>query len=265
MDPVLVLVTALTTLGLAVVGGVVGYSIYWSVNWLKRKLAKKHHPQLPVPKLKEDILGADKIFEVHRDYMQHEDTLIFHRTTLVATIQGFLLTAFGVSVQKFYEKINPVISCNFSSVQDKHPFKTLFDLSMKVLQPETFQDVAILEFNCYLLVLVLTGISTSLIGVVSIRAAKRAITELQTHWEIYYYQGQINLQNSEFRVLPGITGGGSLKNRDRGISFVTWVPIFFVALWILILVIRTIFMVFEGMCWKFGTPVSPQIATLLGM
>lgn len=260
MDPLLVLVIALTAIGVAAVIVVVPGAIYLLIR--RRKRRGDNTPSRPkdIPRPdKEDEWTNEKVFEIHRSYMQHEDTLIFHRTTLIATIQGFLLTAFGFSLQKFYEKIGAQVKCNFSSSQGVHPIRTLVDFLIKVLSPDTFQDITILEFNCYLIVIVLTGFFTSIIGVRSIGAARNAIVELQKHWDLFYYRGE-DPSKSEFKILPGITGGGSNENRKQGVSFVTWVPWFFVGLWLLILCVRLGFMVFEGICFKFGlNPAVPAI------
>jgi hypothetical protein len=253
MDPVLILVIACTAVGLAVVVAGVLYAIFLVTRYIRGGLIGKKPSKPVVPAIDEPALTADKVFEVHRNYMEHEDQLIFHRTTLIATIQGFLLATFGISLQKFYEKLEITVVCNFSPVQKEHPLQTFQDLWLKVLQPERFQDIIILEFNFYLMIIIITGIAISLIGIASIGAAKNSIVMLQEHWELYYYQGKSSAEiNAEFRILPGITGGGAVKNRSRGISFVTWVPWFFGWLWALIFCVRIIFVVFEGVCMKFG-------------
>ncbi|SEF13402.1 hypothetical protein SAMN02787142_8054 [Burkholderia sp. WP9] len=210
--------------------------------------------------VREPRLSPDKVYEIHRAYIEHEDNLVNQRTTLMVTIQGLLLAAFGFGLQKFYEKVDAKLSCDFRD-QLLHPIDTIQEVLPKLFPPENFQDLVVLEFNCYLLIIVLVGLATSLIGRISIGAAKKAILALEDHWNIYYYQSKVRPeQEIKFRIFPGISGGGKIKNRKRGISFVSWIPGFFVWLWILMLTARLVFMIAEGTCIKTGVPLPNPIS-----
>jgi hypothetical protein len=210
--------------------------------------------------VREPRLSPDKVYEIHRAYIEHEDDLVHHRTTLMVTIQGLLLAAFGLGLQKFYEKVDIKFSCDFRD-QLLHPIDTIQQVLPKLFPPENFQDLVVLEFNCYLLIIVFVGLATSLIGRISIGAAKKAILAVEEHWNLYYYQSKVRPeQEIKFRIFPGIAGGGKIKNRKRGISFVSWIPSFFVWLWILMLTTRLVFMIAEGTCIKTGVPLSNPIS-----
>ena len=45
----------------------------------------------------------EEVYKIHRDYLEHEDELVHHRTTALITIQSFLIATFGFTYQKKYE------------------------------------------------------------------------------------------------------------------------------------------------------------------
>jgi hypothetical protein len=69
-------------------------------------------------------------YRIFRDYLQHEDDLINHRSTWHHTIQGLLFTALGVTLSK----LDPTATRHAAAIQ-----KTLI-----VSDPETIRRLRLL-------------------------------------------------------------------------------------------------------------------------
>jgi hypothetical protein len=220
----------------------------------RRKLRKYAGWMPPTP---EPTSCEKEMYKIHRDYVQHEDTLINHRTTLLLTIQGFLLTAIGLGLKQMYE-ITENKQCDSLPASFSGLWQLVRDGWPEILAAQSYYDLKIIEFNLYLYFLIFVGLTTSIIGRVSIGAAGDAISNLETNWNRYYY-GIENPSELHFKskALPGTTGGGSVENRRRGISFVRWMPTFFIWFWFLLLGTRLSFMLVEGACLKIATSTHP--------
>jgi hypothetical protein len=151
----------------------------------------------------------EEIYKIHRDYIQHEDKLIYYRTTALITIQSFLLATFGFTYQKKYEIAEKLFSHNPT-------------LSLSALGSITD------EYNGFLVILAVVGAATSFIAWRSIQAAVNAINELERNWLFF-------IDNKQPRHLPGITGGGNLSAVTAGAALATWIPRFLLLLWIVTL------------------------------
>lgn len=148
----------------------------------------------------------EAVYKLHRDYIEHEDDLIHHRTTSMITIQSFLLATFGFTYQKKLEVVEK-LHAN--------------DLDFSALGRSS------VEYNGFLLVLAIVGAATSYIALRAVRAAARAISRLQDSW-----LAASKDNGGEAGYLPGITGGGDSSASVDGISLVTSVPKFLLGLWI---------------------------------
>lgn len=151
----------------------------------------------------------EEIYKIHRDYVQHEDKLIYHRTTAFIMIQSFLLATFGFTYQKKYEIAAELFSHNPT-------------LSLSSLGSITG------EYNGFLVILALVGAATSFIAWRSIQAAVDAINALEKNWVSV-------INNKQPPHLPGLTGGGNLNAVSSGAVLSTWTPRFLLLLWIVTL------------------------------
>jgi hypothetical protein len=152
----------------------------------------------------------DKLFEIYRAYVEHEDSNIAQRTTGLLSIQAFLLAAFGVG---------------FSKILD--------------LEPNLTARISATEVEGYLTAITFVGLLTSFASLISILAAANAIRELERRWWTYYVGNKREyFDRSVFRRLPGLTGGGRLWARRLGIAFCLWIPVFFAMLWGIFLYLR---------------------------
>jgi hypothetical protein len=74
------------------------------------KLKDRQTPQLKDRQTPKSPLSLHEFYTILRHYVQHEDELIHQRTSWNWGIQGFLFTAFAISIQKMMdasEKLAP--------------------------------------------------------------------------------------------------------------------------------------------------------------
>ena len=152
------------------------------------------------PDYNEKLVAHYRIF---RDYLQHEDDLINHRSTWHHIIQGLLFTALGVTLSK----VDPTATRQAVAVQ-----------------------------KALILLLPVLGMSISLAAFLSIRAATRALDELRNQWEklIEIYDEDL------WPTLPGITAAGNKWAIKWGktpayviqcVIGVAWLLLLVIALW----------------------------------
>ena len=158
---------------------------------------------------------TEEIYKIHRDYLEHEDDLVHHRTTALVTIQSFLIATFGFTYQKKYEIAEKLFSRDHA------------------LTPASLGTITD-EYNGFLLILAIVGAATSFIAWRSILAATNAIKELEANWL------RVNSQSPPPH-LPGLTGGGSRQSSNEGIALATWSPLFLLLLWLATIVVLLVF------------------------
>jgi hypothetical protein len=143
------------------------------------------------------------IFKIYRDYVEHEDELIYQRTHSLVTIQSFLLATFGLCYQKRFEIA-----------------------AMLLKQGQQLSDIKINnEYNGLMLALAFVGIATSLIALVSVRAARKAIEDLNSEWN------RIK-EKCPQDYLPRLIGGGNPEAAKHGFHLSLYIPRFFLLFWI---------------------------------
>lgn len=147
------------------------------------------------------------IYSLHRKYIEHEDDLIHQRITTLITIQSFLLATFGFTFQKKIEIVEKLYE------QHQLPFSSLGLMAN--------------EFNWFLIILAIVGAGTSILALLSIRAASVTIDKLREHWlQVAHHHPPA--------YLPGIIGGGDDKIVTGGSQLATRVPWFLLILWAII-------------------------------
>lgn len=149
----------------------------------------------------------DKLFELYRDYLKHEDNLVNHRLTWLVSVQSFLIATFGFSYQKKFEVISQAI----------------LDSKLSALENTIFL------YDWFLFFLVLIGLGTSFSAWRSVSAAVRAINRLKLGWK------KIIGSQPQHYHLPDITGGGDEKASDDGVRLSLGLPRFFLFFWLVIL------------------------------
>ncbi|MGH6645931.1 hypothetical protein [Aquabacterium sp.] len=152
----------------------------------------------------EKELTPAEIYKIHRDYIQHEDSLINHRTTWLITVQSFLIATFGFSYQKKFE------------VAEKLQAR---GLSLDAMGP-TYD-----EYRTFMITLAIVGVITALAALCSVFAAVSSIRAVQDTW-------QKKFGTLPHPYLPGLIGGGSDKIASLGVLLSMWAPIFFSLLWL---------------------------------
>lgn len=147
--------------------------------------------------------SIESIYIIYRDYIKHEDSLVNSRTTALITIQSFVLATFGLCYQERYKMALNVI--------DKSEYTLLGPIAI--------------EYNGFLLALGLVGLATSVIGLLSIHCAHKAISHLEESWKA------IAAENPT-EHLPGLTGGGKASVTIGGSHFSIFTPIFLILFWL---------------------------------
>jgi hypothetical protein len=132
---------------------------------------------------------AIALYNVYRDYMKHEDTLMNVRMTWFLTTQAFLFSCYALLNQK------RISAGNFELVRSWQEF--IGDIT----DPKFRFGALILMLICFF------GFFTARRSYISVRAASLAIVALRSRWDAEF------AQNGGFASLPSITGGGDAKAR----------------------------------------------------
>lgn len=153
-----------------------------------------------------------KYYQLTRDYIIHEDTLINYRLSWLLTIQGLLFAAYGLAIRSLEGKN--------SDLSEKNP-----DLLR--------ENLDLLGENLDLLISALKwlGLLTSVLCFTGIFAAVLAIKKLSKTYEKSKDHSRVS---PLIKVLPKVTGGSSEIASTLGYSPLPIPVLFFVIWWILI-------------------------------
>jgi hypothetical protein len=143
-------------------------------------------------------------YRLFREYVQHEDDLINHRSTWHNTIQGLLFTALAFALQW-----NPETAGN--------PHAALLQKTLTILLP-------------------LLGIGNAWAGYLSIRAATKALDALNEKWTKI---GETYSDESK-HSLPQLTGAGSEWAIKYGKAPAFLIPILIGVAWIVLLAVSAV-------------------------
>src|SRR5690242_7379942 len=105
-----------------------------------------------------------QLYAVFRDYAKHEDDLINGRLNWNFTIQGFLFTTYGLSLQKIAEVRSQLIKPGI-------PWVRSMDYAS-----------AVHELRIFMIVIAIVGIFVSAFVHLSVWAARIALYELELKW-----------------------------------------------------------------------------------
>jgi hypothetical protein len=152
---------------------------------------------------------AIALYNVYRDYVKHENTLMNVRMTWFLTTQAFLFSCYALLNQK---RIN---TGNFELVRSWQEFVDITELKFRF-------GTLILMLICFF------GIFTARRSYISVRAASLAILALRNKWDAEF------ARRGPFISLPGITGGGDDKARDEGWASAAFLPKAAMVIWVLI-------------------------------
>jgi hypothetical protein len=164
-----------------------------------------------------------KLYKAFRDYCEHENDLINHRTTWLITVQSVLAATFVFSTQKYLE-----------TGQKLH--EMAIDASIKGVDARTEALNKLIEQinNRYFLF----GIIISVLGFISsigawfgINAARKAQKAVYALWD------KRHKDDTFASHLPYICGGGDETAERWGSWFAEYLPLFFAALWIVAILV----------------------------
>lgn len=159
-------------------------------------------------------------YSAFRDYAKHEDTLINYRLGWILTIHGFLYATYGFTLQKELE----VLGHNGVDLQ----------------APALCYSLTQADF--FLFCIAIVGMSISILGWLSISAAKRALASIdqifQTNHTHTLETTKRGKRTTDMYLIPGlyrfpaIQGGGLRENVSRGLSASTLIPWILCISWI---------------------------------
>ncbi|MBX9591087.1 MAG: hypothetical protein K2X43_17495 [Hyphomonadaceae bacterium] len=151
-----------------------------------------------------------KLFEIYRDYVKHEDGLINFRVTWFVATQALVFAAYGLLAQEVFR------TGSFGHGAGALP----------VLQAD--QPFRPTPWLAAVLVLCLLGALSAMTSTLSINAAYKAMQALSRRWQTIVLQGRT------YDLLPALEGGGSLWAKRLGwvsgrmlpiVSFLVWCAI----------------------------------------
>ena len=154
---------------------------------------------------------AIALYNVYRDYIKHENTLMNVRMTWFLTTQAFLFSSYALLNQK------RISAGAFEAVRSWEEFSGITDLKFKF-------STVILTLICFF------GYFTARRSYISVRAASLAVMALRRKWDSEL------AQDPAFSSLPGITGGGDEKAMNEGWASTAFLPRAAMVIWVLIAV-----------------------------
>jgi hypothetical protein len=120
-----------------------------------------------------------KLYEVFREYIKHEDSLINNRVTWLSQIHGFLYATYGFTLQKKLEIMQQVAV---------HVDSSDASASTNVYMNKSHLGSSILELDGFMLFIAIIGIFLSRNSGRSIEAASTAINSIAA---LFYTQNKI--------------------------------------------------------------------------
>ncbi len=168
-------------------------------------------------KYMDGLEGHLKLYQIFRDYVKHEDTLINNRLSWNLTIQGLLFAAYFVVVQKV------------DDVKDTLAAKGLPELA------ELQHFRGFLRFVAYLLGGL--GFVVSAFVFAGVFAAYLGIEEVQRKWhkENQEYEKCPGKRDTHGTLLPGLIGGGNPLAHFLGSRAPFAISVVFVLVWAVLL------------------------------
>ena len=156
-----------------------------------------------------ELQQSVSMYTVYRQYLVHEDDLVHQRTTWSITIQGFLIVAFGLAFQnkvKIFE-MPPVVTSTFAP--------PLLDR----------------QYSAEIFILAILGIGVSLICLLAVLAAQRAINGLRRSWASWHRRHQ------GLPDYPDLAGGGDWCATLLGHQLPVCLQAFFAGFWIIVVLV----------------------------
>jgi len=153
---------------------------------------------------------AITLYEIYRDYIEHEDTLLNVRMTWFLTTQAFLFSSYALLNQ---DKIK---SNTFYFVDS---INAMLD---RIITFHFCFNIIIMMLICFF------GYFTARRSFISIRATSLAIESLKEKWE------KDILQGNNHPDLPKLTGGGSERAAYEGWAAAAFLPRAAMVIWVLI-------------------------------
>jgi hypothetical protein len=132
---------------------------------------------------------ASEMYNLYRDYLKHEDSLVNNRMSWFSSYQSFLLSAYLASLS------------------------STALLRSKIVGQSTESALVIVAICLLTIVICSIGAQVSLHATDSIDAADKAIDALAKKWKTVARL----FPKSEY--FPGLVGGGEITNRDSGSRF----------------------------------------------
>ena len=155
---------------------------------------------------------AIALYNVYRDYVKHENTLMNVRMTWFLTTQAFLFSSYALLNQK------RISAGNFELIRSWQEF---------------IGGITDLKFKFFILMLIrFFGYFAARRSYISVRAASLAIIALRSKWDAEF------ARRGPFISLPGITGGGDDKARDEGWASAAFLPKAAMVIWGLIAIMH---------------------------
>lgn len=166
--------------------------------------------------INQDMLPRLKHYELYRDYIKHEDSLINNRLLWNLNLQGFLFGAYSFSLQKVGELHAKALGDKTADLMASH--------------------FSVLLLNVLLIVLPLVGGSVSLLVWMGVQAAQLSIEELNKQWEDKIDPQYHNQTPQPLPYLPELTGGGVMLAHKLGFRAPLLIPTFMLAAWAILLI-----------------------------
>lgn len=162
------------------------------------------------------LLSEEKnVYDLYRDYIKHEDTLINYRSSWFGVIQSFLLTGYVFTFHKKYDVALAIARDGTSA---------------KLALPQVLK-LAVIQTEVFLLIICIAGMLLSWIAQRSTSAASKALDRLQQHFD------EARRKHTFLDELPGPTGGGNRDVSAEGIALGSYFPVAMGGFWLAVLVL----------------------------
>jgi hypothetical protein len=171
-----------------------------------------------------------EIYQIFREYLQHEDGLANNRLSWMLTIHGFLYASYAFTIQT---KIQ--VAQRISSDLLTHPgADSAGDAGS---YPVPFLIASIWQVDSVIFLICVVGFFISFVALQSIRAAGKANETILKVFEKQFgvqpaFGAPETVLVANKLILPTIAGGGDHQNIPRGFLSAAWIPVFLMSGWV---------------------------------
>jgi len=172
-----------------------------------------------------------EIYQIFREYLQHEDGLANNRLSWMLTIHGFLYASYAFTIQT-----KLLVAQRINSDLLTHP-PVADSAGCAGSYPVSFLIASIWQVDSVIFLICVVGFFISFVALRSIRAAGKANETILKVFEKQFgvqsaFGARETILVANKWILPTIAGGGDRQNIPKGFLSAAWIPVFLMTGWV---------------------------------